>query len=263
VFFYEEVNHYSKSKFKIMSKVAIVTGGVGLLGKAIAKHFLAKNINVVVADIDVNGGNKFELTISNQGLKFIQTDISDESSVKNLISKTIEQFGRIDILVNNGAIANPYFKSAEKFEDVSLDEWKRYLDVNLTSVFLCSKYATPHLRQNDKKSAIINIASTRALMSEKNTEGYAATKGGIVSMTHAMACSLGPHIRVNCISPGWIDDNSNLTIENHEQHMVGRVGKPEDIAQMVYFLSNEEQSGFVTGQNFVVDGGMTKKMIYE
>jgi NAD(P)-dependent dehydrogenase (short-subunit alcohol dehydrogenase family) len=245
-----------------MSKVAIVTGGAGLLGRTIVKKLLSKNIHVVIADIDKEGGSKFEATVSDPSLKFIQTDISNENSVKQLVTSTVDHFGRIDILINNGAIANPYFKSSEKFEDVSLEEWQRFLNVNLTSVFLCSKYVVPHLRQDEKKSAIINISSTRALMSEKNTEGYAATKGGVVSMTHSMAHSLGPNIRVNCISPGWIDDWSNLSTGDHEQHMVGRVGKPEDVAEMVYFLSNDKKSGFITGQNFVIDGGMTKKMIY-
>jgi NAD(P)-dependent dehydrogenase (short-subunit alcohol dehydrogenase family) len=240
-----------------MSRVAIVTGGCGLLGRAIASKFTSKQIKVVIADIDAERGTKLE----SENTKFIQTDISNENSVKNMVNKTIEYFGRVDILVNNGAIANPYFKSSDIFENVTLEEWQRFLDVNLTSVFLCSKYVVPHLRQDEKKSAIVNISSTRAIMSEKNTEGYAATKGGVVSMTHAMSISLGPNIRVNSISPGWIDDWSNLTQENHDLHPVGRVGKPEDIAEMVYFLSTEK-SGFVTGQNFVVDGGMTKKMIY-
>jgi len=122
------------------------------------------------------------------------------------------------------------------------------------------------------KGAIVNIASTRAIQSEPNTEAYSASKGGILALTHSLAMSLGPDIRVNCISPGWIDVSEwkksqqakkpHLTKMDHAQHPAGRVGKPEDIAALVAFLISDE-AGFITGQNFVVDGGMTKKMIYE
>jgi NAD(P)-dependent dehydrogenase (short-subunit alcohol dehydrogenase family) len=121
----------------------------------------------------------------------------------------------------------------------------------------------PVLRRAGGAAAIVNIASTRALQSEPNTEAYAASKGGIVALTHALAVSLGPAVRVNCISPGWIDVRaSQLSDQDHAQHPVGRVGKPLDIAKLVLFLLSED-AGFITGQNFVVDGGMTRKMIYE
>lgn len=152
---------------------------------------------------------------------------------------------------------------------MSLDEWNRVIAVNLTGAMLCVKHAAPHLRA--ARGAIVNIASTRALMSEPNTEAYAASKGGIVALTHALAMSLGPDVRVNCICPGWIDSapwqkkskrkTPQWSEQDHTQHPAGRVGEPMDIANMaVYLLS--EKAGFITGQNFVVDGGMTKKMIY-
>jgi NAD(P)-dependent dehydrogenase (short-subunit alcohol dehydrogenase family) len=144
------------------------------------------------------------------------------------------------------------------------------LDTNLTGMFLCTKHALPALRQ--ARAAIVNIASTRALQSEPNTEAYAAAKGGVVALTHALAMSLGPDVRVNCISPGWIDVSewkkpsqrraSKLSAQDHAQHPVGRVGHPLDIAKLTLFLLSAD-AGFITGQNFVVDGGMTRKMIYK
>jgi NAD(P)-dependent dehydrogenase (short-subunit alcohol dehydrogenase family) len=136
-------------------------------------------------------------------------------------------------------------------------------------MFLCAKHAVPALRK--ARGAIINVASTRALQSEPNTEAYAASKGGVVALTHALALSLGPAIRVNCISPGWIDVSewkkpskrkaAALRDVDHAQHPVGRVGNPLDIGKLALFLLSHDAS-FITGQNFVADGGMTRKMIY-
>lgn len=156
------------------------------------------------------------------------------------------------------------------FEHLSLEDWHKVIETNLTGYFLMAKYAIPYLRQS--KGAIVNIASTRALQSEPNTEAYAASKGGIVALTHALAISLGSDVRVNCISPGWIDVTGwskanrkkeyNIREIDNEQHPSGRVGKPEDVAFMIEYLISNAAS-FITGQNFIIDGGMTKKMIYE
>ena len=145
----------------------------------------------------------------------------------------------------------------------------RVIGTNLTGTFLCAKYAAPFL--NDSKGSIINISSTRAFQSEPNTEAYSASKGGILALTHALALSLGPDIRANCISLGWIDvsgikkkskaNQIKLSEADHLQHPAARVGKPEDISNMVLFLLNPEND-FITAQNFIIDGGMTKKMIY-
>jgi len=176
--------------------------------------------------------------------------------VENAIGETIGAFGRLDGLVNNAGIG-----TTRPMEKLTLEEWNRVIGTNLTGTFLCSKLAVPHLRQS--KGAIVNIASTRARQSEANTEAYSASKGGIVALTHAMAVSLGPDIRVNCISPGWIEtDPDAVHSESDEaQHPCGRVGTPADIAEMVAYLLSS-RSGFITGQDFVIDGGMTKKMIY-
>jgi len=145
---------------------------------------------------------------------------------------------------------------------LSLDDWHRVIDTNLTATFLLARAAQRPLRS--AKGSIVTIASTRALMSEPNTESYSASKGGLLALTHALAISLGPDIRVNCVSPGWIatSEYNRIKRKAHAQHPAGRVGKPQDIAEVVAFLVDREKSGFVTGANFVVDGGMTRKMIY-
>jgi NAD(P)-dependent dehydrogenase (short-subunit alcohol dehydrogenase family) len=250
----------------LRKKVAIVTGGGQGIGKAIAKRFLEEGLKVIIAEIDEAAGIATEAEYQHLGaIWFIKTDVSEENSVINLIKETENKFEKIDVLVNNAALAHP---ENSPITELSLEDWNRRIATNLTSVFLCSKHSAIHLKQN--QGTIINIASTRALMSEPNTEAYSAAKGGVVALTHALAISLAPDIRVNCISPGWIDVSewqqaktyqTELTKQEHQQHPVGRVGKPEDIASLaVYFASPD--AAFITGTNFVIDGGMTKKMIY-
>lgn len=233
------------------SKVVIVTGGGKGIGAGIVDRLLSESMRVVIAEI-----NPAPVKDPKQTL-FVKTDIRKEASIKAMIQKTIQRFGRIDAIVNNAGI----MPSDTPIEKLSLKSWNDYIAVNLTGAFLCAKYAIPHLRK--QKGAIINIASTRALQSEGNDAPYSASKGGLVSLTHALAVSLGPTIRVHCISPGWIQtDAKPLRRIDHQQHPAGRVGKPEDIASLVSFLINTP-SEFMTGQNFVVDGGMTIKLIYQ
>ena len=177
-----------------------------------------------------------------------------------MAEQVLERFGRIDCLIACAGILR-VGGTLKTIADTPLDEWHAVLETNLTGTFLCSKHAAPHLRKNN--GAIVNIASTRAQQSEANTEAYSASKGGISALTHAMAVSLGPNIRVNCISPGWIEtDPEAVHSETDEaQHPCGRVGTPEDISAMAAYLLSD-RAGFITGQDFVVDGGMTKKMIY-
>lgn len=251
----------------LRGKVAIVTGGGQGIGKAIARKFLEKGLSVVIADIDEQAGRETEEEYKPFGsIRFIPTDVANEESVKHLIRETVNNFAGIDVLVNNAARSDP---ENDPITELSLENWHHVLSINLTGAFLCTKYSVPYLRKN--QGTIINIASTRALMSEPNTEAYSASKGGIVALTHALAISLGPAIRVNCISPGWIEVSDwkkqsirhkpQLTEQEHQQHPAGRVGKPEDIASFVIYLTSSEAS-FITGENFVIDGGMTKKMIY-
>ena len=251
----------------LREKVAIVTGGGQGIGKAIAQRFLLEGLSVVIAEIDEQAGQETETEFKSLGsIQFIHTDVSDEQFVQNLIQETEKRFERLDVLVNNAAQANP---DHPPITELSLAEWNQTISINLTGAFLCTKYAVPLLKKS--QGTIINISSTRALMSEPNTEVYSASKGGILALTHALAISLGPEIRVNCISPGWIEvsewkkqairQKPQLTEQDYLQHPAGRVGKPEDIASFVTYLASPEAS-FITGANFVIDGGMTRKMIY-
>ncbi len=245
-------------------KTAIVTGGAQGIGKCICKMFLADGMNVVAADIDAESGNECSREFKTDRFKFLKYDVRNEKAVRICVEKTVEFFGGIDVLVNNVGIF-----SGGKVQALSLEDWNRVIETNLTAVFLFAKFAIPHLEA--EKGSIVNISSTRALQSEKDTEAYSASKGGLLALTHALAVSLAGTVRVNCISPGWIDvsmwkkkssrKKAVLSALDHSQHPVGRVGIPEDIAEMALFLVSEK-AGFITGQNFVVDGGMTRKMIY-
>ena len=169
----------------------------------------------------------------------------------------LEHYGRLDAVVSNAGLM-----IRKPFRQLKLSEWYRVIDTNLTAALLLAQAAERPLRASN--GSIVTIASTRATMSEPNTEAYSASKGGLLALTHALAVSMGPKVRVNCVSPGWIEtgEYSKLKRRDHAQHPAGRVGKPQDVAEIVAFLLDRERSGFVTGANFVVDGGMTRKMIY-
>jgi NAD(P)-dependent dehydrogenase (short-subunit alcohol dehydrogenase family) len=239
------------------NKVVIVTGASNGIGAGIASEYSKNGAKVVMADIEEPAGADMK---ERSNSLFIKTDVRKEKDIIQLMNKTRESFGRIDILINNagkGLFKSPY--------DVTLEEWDDLIHTNLRSVFLCSREAARYMRANEKGGAIVNIASTRALMSEPNSEGYAATKGGIVAITHALAASFSEDlITVNAISPGWIHtgDYAQLTSLDHEQHFSKRVGTPSDIARACLYLTAKDND-FVTGINLVVDGGMTRKMIYE
>lgn len=227
-------------------KVGLVTGGAQGIGADIARLLSQRGYKVAIADVKAP---------TEGGRLFIRCDISKEAAVRACVRQVLKRYGRVDALVNNAGISGPDNGPVEK---LALREWNRRIGVNLTGAFLMTKHAAPHLRR--VRGAIVNIASTRALQSEPDTEAYAAAKGGLVALTHALAMSLGPQVRVNCISPGWIAHTA-VKKRDHEQHPVGRVGRDRDIAELVAFLLSDA-AGFATGQNFVVDGGMTKKMIY-
>jgi NAD(P)-dependent dehydrogenase (short-subunit alcohol dehydrogenase family) len=252
------------------SPVTLVTGGAQGIGRGITLHFLRRGARVVLADIDEEAGlDLLSLLPAGQREKalFIPADVGDEQQVRHLVSEAAGRFGSLEVLINNAGIADP---ESGPVEELPLSRWDRVLRTNLTGTFLCSKHCVPLLRRSGR-GAIVNLCSTRAFMSEPHTESYAATKGGIHALTHALAVSLGPDIRVNAISPGWIEvgdyQKTALRSEPHhrpvdrEQHPAGRVGTPEDIAALAWFLCSPA-AGFITGENIVADGGMTRKMIY-
>ena len=238
-----------------VNKVLAISGGAKNIGKGIALHFLKLGWNVAIIDYDKKALGEFPLK---ENVILYHGDVSDEYAVSEFYLQIKEQFGRLDVIVNNAAIGG--FKD---FLSLSVNDWKRVIDVNLTGYFLMARFGVPIMLENPGKGAIVNISSTRALMSEPGNEAYSASKAGILGLTHALANSLGPKIRVNAVCPGWIlHEGEEISDKEHQQHLTGRAGKIEDIVSIVEFLADDEKSGFITGQYFIVDGGMTKKMIY-
>lgn len=242
-------------------KVIIVTGAGKGIGAEIALEYALNNAKVIIAERNADLGLRSEENIRSSGgvAEFIQTDVGDAESIERMVEHVKLRHGRIDILINNAGITrhkSPY--------DLSSDEWDEILNINLRGAFLCSRETARVMRKNGGGS-IVNIASTRAFMSEPDSEAYAASKGGIIALTHALAASFAKdHIQVNCVSPGWIEtgDYSELSESDHEQHLSGRVGRTGDIARACLYLT-DEGNNFINGSNIIIDGGMTRKMIYE
>ena len=252
-----------------MDKTICITGGAAGIGRGTALHFHAKGWRVCVFDRDDEALDEMRALVPDDRLLAVGCDVGDESDVGNAFGKLAHWLGDAPLaaLVNNAALADPY---CGPLEELSLDDWSRWIDSSLTATFLCSRAAIPFLRRKPGAS-IVNISSTRALQSEPDTFAYAASKGGVSALTHAMAVSLGPGIRVNAVLPGWIETRqwqkeSERSDPEHrdvdrEQHPAGRVGRVEDIAGAIDWLVSDA-AGFVTGQQIVVDGGMSVKMIY-
>jgi NAD(P)-dependent dehydrogenase (short-subunit alcohol dehydrogenase family) len=244
---------------KFKNRTVFITGGANGIGKGIARSFAEEGAKVVIADIAEKDGAVLQEELVSEGREayFVYTDVKDEKSVMAAMEQTAAKYGNIDILINNAGISKFI-----PFSEMTLDEWDEVLQTNLRSVFLCSREAVKRMKNG---GSIVNMASTRASMSEPDTEAYSASKGGITSITHALARTLaGKGIRVNAISPGWIETRhyDELREKDHSQHLSGRVGKPADIARCCLYLCDPEND-FVTGENIVVDGGMTRKMMYE
>lgn len=243
----------------MMNKVAIVTGGERGIGKAIVEKLLGLGMKVCIAGIDTKSAEETmkELDAGDR-VFFVKTDVRDEEAVQSMCQQVIDRFGGIDAMVANAAIAEP---ESVPVEDLELEVWDDVIRTNLTGCFLSAKHSFPQLRE--RGGSMVLISSIRALQSMVDTVHYGASKGGLLSLTHALAYSGSPKVRVNCISPGWIinTDYDQFPEQYHREQQVGRVGKPEDVAGMVAYLLSDEAS-FVTGQNFVIDGGITTKMYY-
>jgi NAD(P)-dependent dehydrogenase (short-subunit alcohol dehydrogenase family) len=234
--------------------VALVTGGARGIGAAIGRRLVAEGWRVVLLDRDPAGAAT--AAAIGAGARFRQCDVASEAE----IGAAIGEIGRTEGSLR-AAVCNAGIMIRKPIAELTLDEWNAVLATNLTSAFLIARAAAPMLRAS--QGAIVTIASTRAHMSEADTESYSASKGGVVALTHALAVSLGTEVRVNCISPGWIETKgATLSAADHAQHPAGRVGRPEDVAALCAFLLGPE-SGFATGAEFSLDGGMTRKMIYQ
>ena len=221
------------------NKIAVVTGGARGIGKAIGEQFQKEGAQVCVIDLLPND--------------YFQGDLADQAVLEQFVHKVIADYGHIDYLINN---ALPLMKGIDQ---CSYDEFNYALRVGVTAPFYLAKLFAPHFAPG---GAIVNISSSRDRMSQPQTESYTAAKGGISALTHALAVSLSGKVRVNSISPGWID--TNYTVYDGPdaiQQPAGRVGNPLDIANMVLYLCSDK-AGFITGENICIDGGMTRQMIY-
>lgn len=252
---------------RMNSHVALVTGAAHGIGEGIGARLASEGSAVAILDINAQRcGRVAERLAYEHGVKTLPlvADTGSEDDVEQAFEKVRATFGRLDALVNNAGNPKP---STAAIDELDRASWDRYLEVNLTGYFLAAKHAIPMLRESG--GSIVNISSIHALQSDANNNmAYAATKGGIVAFTHALALAEGPRVRANCISPGWIDvrdaderKKAPLRDIDHSQHPAGRAGAPRDIAALAAFLLSDDAS-FITGQNLVSDGGMTRKMVF-
>ena len=246
----------------------LITGAGNGIGRAVTMHFHGAGWRVIGLDTDAAALAELRGALPRESALFLTCDVGREGAVAGAFERIGEWLGDggLDCLVNNAGIADPY---AGPLEQLALADWQAWIDASLTAAFLVTRASLPFLRRSEAAS-VANISSTRAVMSEPDTFAYAAAKGGVDALTHSLAVSLGPQIRVNAIRPGWIETGpwQKAGARSHpehrpqdlNQHPAGRIGRPEDIAEAVAYFHS---AGFVTGQHLNIDGGMTAKMIYE
>ncbi len=241
-------------------KTCVITGGANGIGCCLVESFAARGAAVAFIDTDGESGDRLAERLGCDVL-FMRGDIAEEAALTEFSRLVIRRFGSVHCLINNACLSRKGVLSGCGFDDFSY-----VLRVGVAAPYMLAKLFREHFAPG---ASVINIASTRAFMSQADTESYSAAKGGISALTHALAASLAGRVRVNAISPGWIDTGAFQSVPaaskhseaDERQHPVGRVGKPEDIAALALFLASDD-AGFITGQNFVVDGGMTRQMIY-
>ena len=238
----------------LTNKRAIVTGGANGIGRAITERFAEAGHFVIVVDPDKQACENLQKQYEH--ISYLAADISTRNVIENFVS--VHAVVPVDFVVNNACVSRKGLLSGCSWEDF---EYVQRVGVTAPYYMVSMLQASGALA---KGASIINIASTRGFQSQADTESYSAAKGGILALTHAMSISLAGIARVNSISPGWIDtfNNANHKDEDKRQHPAGRIGRPEDIAEMVMFLCDNERAGFITGENIVIDGGMSKLMIY-
>jgi NAD(P)-dependent dehydrogenase (short-subunit alcohol dehydrogenase family) len=252
---------------KFKDKVAIITGSAKGIGKGVAEVLAEEGAKIVLVDWDQETGEETLQAFKKAGHEaiFVHCDVSNEDQVKAMIQKAIDTFGCIDVLVNNAGVG-----VYKPLLEASSEDWDHCLGVNLKGVFLCSKYAIPHM-QAIGKGAIVNMSSVHSHATVNGVAPYAASKGGITALTRSMAIDYGPTIRVNAIAPGWVltpliqgifdsyDDPAAQQLAVEERQVMKRIGRPRDIGHAAAFLASDEAS-FVTGTLLFVDGGLTAQL---
>lgn len=239
-------------------KVCVVTGGAAGIGRCLVETFAHLGADVYFIDKNKQAGEQLldQLAPTKGNHVFVHGDLAEESDIQGFANKVLDSEREIYTLVNNAC-----FNHGGILDDCSFERFNEVLHVGVTAPFMLAKLFLPRFCQD---ASIVNISSTRAMQSQANTESYSAAKGAILSLTHALSVSLAGRVRVNAISPGWIDTGATDYMPNEAdilQHPSHRIGKPDDIARVVLFLINSENS-FINGENIVVDGGMSRLMVY-
>ncbi|ANA79586.1 SDR family NAD(P)-dependent oxidoreductase [Paenibacillus glucanolyticus] len=244
---------------RFQSKVVIVTGGASGIGEAAVRLFVKEGASVVIADFSDRGqAVSDELSAAGFNTLFVKTDVTKEQDVANMVEQTVKQYGRVDILFANAGIAHD-----APADQLTMENWQRTIDINLTGVFLCDKYVIQQLLSQGSGGAIVNCGSIHSHVGKAGVTAYASAKGGVKLLTQSMGADYASRgIRVNAVCPGYIDtpliQGRTEAITQHlvGLHPMGRLGQPEEVAKAVLFLASEDAS-FITGTTLLVDGGYT------